>query len=371
MQEAKKKSVTATDAEIEAAVQLIEKQNNMHPGQLNEFLKAQHIDRGSLVDQLTASIVWGKLVRRLGSESIEISDEEVDEAMKRAQEHANEPEARVAEILLAVDTPAQEGEVKALADRLIEQMHKGARFSAVAQQFSQSATAAVGGDIGWIQPDQLAPELGKAVANMKPGELSPPVRSGAGYYLLLVLDRRGAGAAARPPMPPLRKAEERCYDIVQVVFPLPPSPRRWRRSSAAVGEAETVRNGTAKTCAPTCCVSARKRPRSFRAKGQLRASTISPQMREMINRLGMGHASPPIVQRNGVGVIMVCGKACRLAGAHGGGAAEPIKMPANRRDRGDIPPAPGHDRAPLSARPAPQCLCRHPCVRLTAGRRLP
>ena len=41
-------------------------------------------------------------------------------------------------------------------------MKQGARFSAVARQFSQSATAAVGGDMGWLRPDQLPPDLGKA-----------------------------------------------------------------------------------------------------------------------------------------------------------------------------------------------------------------
>ena len=81
-----------------------------------------------------------------------------------------------------VDNPEQDEEVHRFADRLYDQLHQGANFSAVAQQFSQSATAAVGGDIGWVRADQLSPELGKAVAQMRPGELSPPIRAGAGYY---------------------------------------------------------------------------------------------------------------------------------------------------------------------------------------------
>src|SRR6185503_16885980 len=97
---------------------------------------------------------------------------------------------RVAEIFLAVDNPSQDEETRRLADRLSMQMRQGARFSAVARQFSQSATAAVGGDIGWVRPDQLAPELGKAVSQLRPGELSAPIRAGGGYYVLLVVDRR-------------------------------------------------------------------------------------------------------------------------------------------------------------------------------------
>ena len=201
MQEAKRQNITATDEEINKALAQIEKQNNMQPGQLVQVLKAHGIERSALVDQLTASIVWAKLVRRLVSQTNVVSDEEIDYALKRAKETANEPQSRVAEIFLAVDNPQQEDEVRRLAERLTEQMKQGARFSAVAQQFSQSATAAVGGDIGWVRAEQLSPELGKAVAQMRPGELSPPIRTGAGYYLLLVLDRRSGRAprAGRQP----------------------------------------------------------------------------------------------------------------------------------------------------------------------------
>ena len=64
LQEAKKQNVVATDDEINTALGQIEKQNNMQPGQLNEFLKSRGIDRSSLINQVTASIVWAKLVRR-------------------------------------------------------------------------------------------------------------------------------------------------------------------------------------------------------------------------------------------------------------------------------------------------------------------
>src|SRR6266404_2271536 len=184
LQEAKRQSVTATDEELNKGLEQIEKQNNMRSGQLNEFLKTRGLDRGQLVDQLTASIVWTKLVKRQAAQTASISDAEIDDSLKRVKEHAGEPQSRVAEIFLAVDNPAQDEEVRHVAERLSQQMKQGARFSAVATQFSQSATAAVGGDIGYVRPDQLAPELGKAVTTLRPGELSQPVRTGGGYYLL-------------------------------------------------------------------------------------------------------------------------------------------------------------------------------------------
>jgi peptidyl-prolyl cis-trans isomerase SurA len=297
LQEAKRQNVSATDSEINNALQLIEKQNNMRPGQLNDILKARGIDRGSLVDQLTASIVWAKLVRRLAAQTTEISDEEIDEALKRAKEHANEPQAHVAEIFLAVDNPSQEEDVRRLAERLTQQMHQGARFSAVAQQFSQSATAAVGGDMGWLRPDQLSPDLGKAVSQMKPGELSAPIHSGGGYYLMLVLDRRNGTSGGGE--------QETVYDIVQVVFPLPPQANEAARR-AAISEVDNVR-AAAKDCPSLLKIGKEKAPQ-LSSEGKLRANNISPEMRTLVNGLAVGQASKPIVQKNGVGIIMVCGK---------------------------------------------------------------
>src|SRR6516225_5952972 len=91
MQEAKRQNVAATEDEIKKAISQIAKQNNLQPDQLDAVLKAHGIDRASLVDQLTASIVWAKLVRRLVSQTNVVSEDEIDEASKRIKENANEP----------------------------------------------------------------------------------------------------------------------------------------------------------------------------------------------------------------------------------------------------------------------------------------
>ena len=299
MQEAKKQNVTASEDEINKGISQIEKQNNMQSGQLDAVLKAHSIDRGALVDQITASIVWAKLVRRLVAQSNVISDEEIDDASKRIKETANEPQSRVAEIFLAVDNPQQDDEMRRLAERLTEQMKHGARFSAVAQQFSQSATAAVGGDLGWVRPEQLSPELAKAVAQMRPGELSPPIRSGAGYYLMLVLDRRNGRSAPT--------ADETMLHLVQIVFPLSPQASEGMRRAALV-EAQNAK-ATAKNCEEMLKIGKEKGSAQLSSEGRLRTSQIAPAVRNIVEALDVGQASQPIVQKNGVGVIMVCEKA--------------------------------------------------------------
>jgi peptidyl-prolyl cis-trans isomerase SurA len=294
LQEAKRQNVTITEEELKKGIDQLEKQNNMRPGQLDEFLKARGIERAAIVDQLTASLLWAKLVKRQASQGLTISDDEIDDALKRLKEHAGEPQSRVAEIFLAIDNPAQEDQVRQLADRLTAQMKQGARFSAVARQFSQAASAAVGGDIGYMRPDQLPPELGKVVATLKPGELSSPIRSGGGYYLLLVLDRKlGAGSAEQEPI----------FDIVQVVFAFPPKASQAAKH-AALAEAASIR-GQAKDCPSMLKIGQEKAPQ-LSSQGKLAASQIAPEMRKVIESMPIGQVSQPIVQKNGVGVIMIC-----------------------------------------------------------------
>ncbi|MGE3782599.1 MAG: peptidylprolyl isomerase [Alphaproteobacteria bacterium] len=298
LQEAKRQNVTVPDSDVEKALQKIAQQNNMSTEQLTALLKSRGIGRSALVDQVKATLVWTKLVRRQAAQTVDISDEEIDEAVKRARENAKEAQSRIGEIFLTVDSPTQDEEVRRFAERLSQEMRRGARFSAVARQFSQAASAPVGGDMGWLRPDQLPPELAKAVAQLGPGDLSAPIPYGGGYYLLLVLDRRLGGASA--------SKQETIYDMVQVVFPLPPRAAE-AALRAAVGEAENLR-GAATDC-PTLLKIGREKAPQLTSEGKIPESRISPEMRSVIDGLPTGQVSQPIVQKNGVGVIMVCGKA--------------------------------------------------------------
>jgi peptidyl-prolyl cis-trans isomerase SurA len=67
----------------------------------------------------------------------------------------------------------------------------------VARQFSQSPSAAAGGDIGWIAAPELSPELQPIAERLQPGQVSLPVRTRNGVYIIAMRDRReGAPAGA-------------------------------------------------------------------------------------------------------------------------------------------------------------------------------
>jgi peptidyl-prolyl cis-trans isomerase SurA len=299
MQEAKRLNVKVGDNEIKEALRHIEQQNKLAEGGLDAFLAQRGIAKSTLVDQLTATLAWGKLVRRRYGQSIVVTDDEINEALAQLKQNIGQPLSRVAEIFLAVDDPRQEDEVRRAAERLIEQLRGGASFPSMAQQFSQSATAAVGGDIGWVQSGQLMPELAQAVTQMRPGQISPPIRAGAGFYILYVIDRRIPGQAPAPP-----PSTEGSVNLVQVMFPLGQKPSA-QEQERALRAAQTVAE-QAKSCDDMKRIGRERAPQTSGDLGRIRIADLPADLRQVVARLELGVPSTPLPVRGGIGVLMVC-----------------------------------------------------------------
>ena len=75
---------------------------------------------------------------------------------------------------------------------------------------------------------------------------------------------------------------------------------------AAMAQAEAIRS-EAKNCDDMVRIGRTEAPQ-LSSQGDLRLEQIAPAMRSMIMGLGIGQPSQPILQKNGVGVIMVCSK---------------------------------------------------------------
>src|SRR5262249_46214861 len=125
--------------------------------------------------------------------------------LHQVEANQGQPQRRVSEIFLAVDDPSTEEDVHRNADRLIEQIRGGVPFSALAAQFSDSATAAVGGDIGWVLPGQLDPDVDQALGSMKKDDIVGPVRGAGGYYVLQLRDQRSIPPETMPQREDIRR----------------------------------------------------------------------------------------------------------------------------------------------------------------------
>ena len=190
LQAAQRNNISVSEADLQRAYGVLERQNRLEAGRLPEFLRANGLSQEALARQLRAEIAWSKLVRRRLQPSVSIGEDEVNEVLDRLQANADLPETRLSEILLPVDSPEKEEETLRNALRLVQQLREGAPFDAVAREFSRGATANNGGEIGWVQPGQLAEELDRTVAALAIGAVSEPVRATGGYYIIRLHERR-------------------------------------------------------------------------------------------------------------------------------------------------------------------------------------
>jgi len=295
VEEANHYKVTADKDEVNKALANIEKRNNMQPGGLDQYLKAAGIPKSTLVDQVTASILWNKVVDGRYGSDVNVSDAEVNDELARLKADLGKPQSHVAEIFLAIDNPTQEPDVKALADKLITQIRQGAAFPAVAQQFSQSPSAATGGDIGWVTPNQFGPPLDDAIAKMNPGEMSYPIRTPAGYYILYLIARETPGQSS---------PDDTMVGLVDVVFPLAPnaSPQEQQK---ALAQAQHVTD-TAKSCEQMAQIARTEAPQLSTQTPNVRVGDLPADIRSLVLGLKVSEPSKPLPTRGGVGVIMVC-----------------------------------------------------------------
>ena len=195
LQEAARLKIKTTEAEVRQSVDGIEQRNNMAPGGFRALLASKGIDMSALYTQLEADLSWTKVVRQSLQHSVNVSPEEVNAVLARAKANQGKSEFLVAEISLPVTSTAQDQVMRDMANGLVQQARGGTPFPALAQQFSQSPTAVLGGDLGWVVRGEMEPELDDAVARMQPNQISDPIRTATGYHILALRERRVAGAA--------------------------------------------------------------------------------------------------------------------------------------------------------------------------------
>ncbi|MBX6391852.1 MAG: peptidyl-prolyl cis-trans isomerase, partial [Burkholderiales bacterium] len=101
-------------------------------------------------------------------------------------------QTRVRHILVRTNELVSEEEALRKLTVLRERIVQGADFAELARLNSDDASAARGGDLGWVLQGDTVPEFERAMNALAPGEISRPVKTPFGYHLIQVLERRVA-----------------------------------------------------------------------------------------------------------------------------------------------------------------------------------
>ncbi len=189
------------DADLDRAVANVAAQNQVTMDQLRARLRQDGTDfqrfRSNVRDQLLIERVREREV----AARIRVGDDEIDTLLaKRRAEAGRGGELNIAQILVTVPEGASvavAAERRARIDAAAARVRGGEAFEAVARELSEDTNRAQGGAIGLRPADRLPDVFVEAVRELKPGEANlVPLRTGAGFHLLKLVERRGGDAFA-------------------------------------------------------------------------------------------------------------------------------------------------------------------------------
>jgi peptidyl-prolyl cis-trans isomerase SurA len=296
---ARESGLKVDDVELDRAVNSVASQNHLTVRQLRDRLTQDGIDfprfRNSLRDQIMVERVREREVQS----RIRISDLELDRFVEEQRGAATaDAELNLAQILVTVPegaSEAQVGERRARIEQALARLRAGSDFAAVAREVSEDGNRAKGGEIGARPVSRLPDLFVEATRTLKAGEVTPaPVRSGAGFHLIKVIERRD-GAAFRVTQTRARhillrtSAQASVQDATRRLDELRRVIEAGQRRFEDVAR-EVSEDGSASAGGDLGWVS----PGGF-----------VPEFEEAMNRLSPGALSAPVVSRFGVHLIQV------------------------------------------------------------------
>jgi peptidyl-prolyl cis-trans isomerase SurA len=300
LQEAQRRKVVVQDKQVAAAIHEIEQKNGMPPGALRDKLATFGVSVRTLIDQIRVQLAWTQVLREYLADKLNVSDTEVDDQMRQHEKLVGKPEYRVGEIFIPVDDPANTADARRFAETVIGELRAGAAFPAVAAQFGQTQSALEGGELGWMQPDQLDPQVAMLVTQMPVGAVGNPVKVPGGFSIVTLQGKREVGHD----MGTFVSLRQVFLPFTDPLDPQHPTDQQRQTLDRARQIAASV-----KTCADMeQAAKTNPSPRPV-DPGEIRMETVNPPaFRDLLSKLPPNETSQPLVAADGIAVVIVCSK---------------------------------------------------------------
>ena len=296
IQEAQREKITIKPADIDRTVARVASNVKQTPEQLTAYLEARGSSIKSLRRQIEGEISSQRLQRAKIESNVTVGEDEVKAVIDRLNASKGTQEYHVGEIFMRT-TPSNEAQVLADMARILEQLKGGASFAGYARQYSQSSTAAVGGDLGWMRPELLPTPLAAVLQQMGPGTISNPIPNSGGVSILVVQDTR----KVLTPDP-----RDAVLSLKQVQVTFPKGTSREQAEPVVARFAEAARNVGG-------CGGAERIAAEFKGEiveqDQVKMRDLPPALQSLMLPMQVGQATQPFGSLDeGVRVLVMCGR---------------------------------------------------------------
>lgn len=287
------------DEMVDDAVTNMAQQNNMTMQQFNNLLLSRGVDIKTLREQLRVAISWSRWIRQYYGPRVVISDDKIKSVQREMADSSSKASYLISEIF--VDGSRAGGVDKAVeaAGQIVTLVQQNAQFQALAQQYSSLPSARNGGDAGWMTAAELEPEIAKAVENLRPGELAPPIRTVDGAYVIQLREKRAGSTAAQVS---LKQAA--------VTLPADAAPQAVQQAQAQLLAIKAKITGG---CGGLDAAVRGSAGVTVGDLGQTEIKDLAPAFRQAVETLQPNQVSDPVRTPAGMHLIAVCERS--LAGA--------------------------------------------------------
>jgi len=198
LQQARDNGIRIDDTEVDQTELNIARQNQVSKEELYKRVALEGLSVSAFRDQLRSQLMISRLREREVDNRARISDTEVEQYIQGQQAGtplaSNQIDVNLGMILIAVPENSSDqelAELKIKAQQIAQRAKSGESFAALAQAFSQALDkGANGGEMGMRPTDRYPTLFIDSTQNLSKGQVSDPVRSGAGFHILKVLERK-------------------------------------------------------------------------------------------------------------------------------------------------------------------------------------
>lgn len=301
LQVARDTGIRVDDAQVDSAEQAVARQNQVDVAELRRRVAMDGIDVKQFRNQLRDQITLSRLHEREVQGRLRISETDIDNFLAEQQAGNADPQAQevnLAHLLVSVPEKASTEQVAQLqqqAQKVLARLRTGEDFAALVQELS-AADRSNGGQLGLRRADRYPPSFIAATQALAVGGVSELVRSGAGFHILKVVERRAPSAASRT--------------VVQTH-----ARHILLRTGAQLAQPEAIARMAdfrkrIEAGSATFQALAREHSQDGSAPqggdlGWTGPGTFVPEFEEPMNRLADGQVSQPVVSRFGVHLIQV------------------------------------------------------------------
>jgi peptidyl-prolyl cis-trans isomerase SurA len=218
LQLAREMGLKIDEPSVDQAEQNVARQNQLTVVQLRQQVQQQDgMTPQALRNRLKDQLLLTRLREREVDARVRVSDADVEQYLAEQQQRNSNPGSQlinIAHILVAVPEDASEARQAELQRKAEQAMRrareKGADFAALARELSDAGDRANGGQLGLRAGDRYPALFTNAVRTLAVGEVSDPLRSGAGFHVLKLIERR------QPGLPPQTVTQSRARHILLI-----------------------------------------------------------------------------------------------------------------------------------------------------------